>query len=263
MKRCVLAAVMAAGVVPMCCLAQSAFDGTWKIDANQIHLSDKPDVLVVKNGMYQCKTCVPPVDIKADGTDQPVKGHPYFDTMAIKLVDAHTLQETDKRGGKVVATSTTTLSADGNQANFEFSDSSAGDGQAVTGKGVMTRVGKAPADGSGFSGSWKTQKLDSISDNAMRMTFKKDGDMLSMNTPTGMSYSAKLGGADAPFKGDPGVTTVSVKQMGERHIVETDKRNGKVVTISDMTVMPDGKSMDVKIQDKLRDRTMSFIALKQ
>jgi hypothetical protein len=56
---------------------------------------------------------------------------------------------------------------------------------------------------------------------------------------------------------------VSVKQVSERHIVEIDKRNGKVVTISDMTVAPDGKSMDVKIQNKLRDRTMSFTALKQ
>ena len=263
MKQIVLAAVMAAGIMPVCCFAQSAFDGTWKIDTNQIHLSDKPEVLVVKDGMYQCKTCVPPIDIKADGTDQPVKGHPYFDAIAIHMVDAHTLQETDKRGGKVVATSTMTLSADGNQANFEFSDSSAGDGQAVTGKGVMTRVGKPTADTSGFSGSWKTQKLDAISDNGMLMTFKKDGDMLHMNTPNGLSYDARLGGADAPFKGDPGVTTVSVKQMSERHIVETDKRNGKVITISDMTVAPDGKSMDVKMQDKLHDRNMSFVALKQ
>jgi hypothetical protein len=263
MKRFVLAAVMAAGVVPVCCFAQSAFDGTWKIDANQIHLSDKPEVLVVKDGMYQCKTCVPPIDIKADGTDQPIKGHPYFDAMAIKLVDEHTLQETDKRGGKVVATSTMMLSADGNQASFEFSDSSAGDGQPVTGKGIMTRVGKAPAGASGFSGSWKTQKLDSISENAMLMTFKKNGDMLHMNTANGLSYDAKLGGTDAPFMGDPGVTTVSVKQVGERHIVETDKRNDKVVYISDMTVAPDGKSMDVKMQDKLHDRNMSFVALKQ
>ena len=50
MKQIVLAAVMAAGIMPVCCFAQSAFDGTWKIDANQIHLSDKPEVLVVKDG---------------------------------------------------------------------------------------------------------------------------------------------------------------------------------------------------------------------
>jgi hypothetical protein len=72
--------------------------------------------------MYACKTCTPPYEIKADGTDQSVSGHPYYDTVAIKVVNDHAIEETDKNNGQVVSTST--VSSDGNIRMFTFSDSS-------------------------------------------------------------------------------------------------------------------------------------------
>ena len=69
--------------------AQSQFDGTWKIDTNSVQLPTKPDVFLLQNGMYECKSCVPPISIKADGTDQKVTGQPYFDTMSMKVIDDH------------------------------------------------------------------------------------------------------------------------------------------------------------------------------
>jgi len=47
---------------------------------------------------------------QGDGKDQPVTGHPYVSTIAIKVVNDHEIQETDKKDGKVVGTSTTTIS---------------------------------------------------------------------------------------------------------------------------------------------------------
>src|SRR6266568_772023 len=91
--------------------AQSPFDGTWKIDMSKVDFPKKPDVFVLQNGMYECKSCTPPYKVKADGSDQAVTGHPYFDTIAIKVVNDHEIQETDKKGGKVVGTGTTTISA--------------------------------------------------------------------------------------------------------------------------------------------------------
>jgi len=38
--------------------------------------------------------------------------------------------------------------------------------------------------------------------------------MLTMTTPTGQKYTAKMDGTEAPFSGDPGLTAVSVKKMG-------------------------------------------------
>lgn len=248
---------------PVCAMAQSAFDGTWKVDMSKVQMPKKPDVLVLQNGMYECKTCVPPVNIKADGQDQSVTGHPYFDAMAIQVVDAHTIKETDKRGGKVVATSTTTVAPDGKTAHFEFSDSSNTNGAPVTGSGDLRKVAPGPAGSHAVSGSWVTSKLADLSDNATTLTYKVEGGMLSMTTPTGQSYTAKTDGTEAPYKGDPGITTVSVTQAGKMSLVETDKRDGKVIGVIKSTVAADGKTMNVVYEDKLLGRSTSFVAVKQ
>src|SRR5580658_5012630 len=104
MKKLLLLA-LGALLVPALASAQSALNGTWKIDMNKVDFPKKPDVFVLQNGMYACKTCTPPYDVKADGTDQAVSGHPYFDTIAIKVVNDRTIEETDKKNGKVVGTS--------------------------------------------------------------------------------------------------------------------------------------------------------------
>src|SRR5450631_3490367 len=127
-------AALGALLVAMPAMSQSVFNGTWKVDMNKVDFSKKPDVLVLMNGTYECKTCTPPYKIKADGTDQAVTGHPYVDTIAVKVVNDHQIQETDKKGGKVVSTSTTTISADGKTSMFTFTDSSNTNGGApVTG----------------------------------------------------------------------------------------------------------------------------------
>jgi len=243
---------------------QSSFDGTWKIDMNKVDFSKKPDVFLLQNGMYACKTCTPPYDVKADGTDQSVSGHPYYDTIVIKVVNDHAIEETDKKAGKVVATSTSTVSPDGNTVMFSFSDSSnTNGGPPVTGKGEATRVAKGPAGSNTISGSWRTAKLEGLSDNATEFTYKISGDEITMTNPTGQSYTAKLDGTDAPMKGDPGVTSVSVKMMGKGTLEEIDKRGGKVISVQKMTLAADGKSAKISVDDKLQNRTTDFEAMKQ
>jgi hypothetical protein len=213
--------------------------------------------------MYQCKTCVPPVDIKADGQDHAITGHPYMDSMAIQVVDAHTVKETDKKGGKVVATSTTTVADDGKTAHFEFSDSSNSSGAPVTGNGSLKQVAAGPAGSHAISGSWVTANIANMSDNGTLLTYKQDGNDLSMSMPTGQSYTAKMDGSEAPYKGDPGITSVTVKKAGNMSVVETDKRDGKVIGVLTSTVSADGKTMHMQWDDKLRDRKMTFVADKQ
>jgi hypothetical protein len=262
MKKLVLSGLMLL-FAPMIALSQSALDGTWKADLSKVQMPKKPDVFVMQDGMYHCKTCVPPIDIKADGTDQKVTGHPYFDTMSIKVVDDRTIEETDKKDGKTVGTSKTVLSPDGKTASFEFSDSSNSNGEPVTGKGTIIRVAKGPAGSHALSGSWRTSKMDSMSDNAVTVTYKVEGDTLNMSSPTGQSYSAKLDGTEAPYKGDPGVTSVSVKSIGKSAIEETDKRDGKVISVARISVAGDGKTMNIAVSDKLRGTSMQFVADKQ
>jgi len=146
---------------------------------------------------------------------------------------------------------------------FEFTDSSATNADPVTGKGEETRVAKGPAGSHAISGSWRVTKIDSVSDNGLSFTYKVEGDSLTMTTPTGQSYTAKLDGTEAPYKGDPGTSSVSVKRLDKNTIEETDKRDGKVIAVARITVSADGKSMTVAVDDKLHGTSSQFVAVKQ
>ena len=263
MKKLLWTGLLVTLLMPVSATAQSAFDGTWKMDMNKAEFPKTPDVYLLQDGMYECKTCVPPIKIKADGQDQAVTGYPYFDTVAVKVVSDHEVEETQKKNGKTVATSKTTVSTDGNTMTFEFSDSSNSNAAPVTGKGEATRVAKGPAGSNAISGSWRTAKFENLSDNAITWTYKVSGDELTMTTPTGQSYTAKLDGTQAPYKGDPGTDGVSVKMRGKDTLEETDKRGDKVIGVAKFTLEPDGKTAKIVFEDKLHGTTRQFVAVKQ
>lgn len=263
MRRLSWALMLGILLLPLLAAAQSPFDGTWKVDMNKVDFPKKPDVYLLQNGMYSCKSCVPAYEIKADGEDQKVSGHPYYDTVAIKVVNDHEIEETDKKDGKVVATTKVTVAPDGKTLTYDFTDSSNTNAAPVTGKGEAMRVAKGPAGSNAVSGSWRTTKMESLSDNAITWTYKVAGDMLTMTSATGQTYTAKMDGTEAPMKGDPGVSTVSVKMMGKDTLEETDRRDGKVISISKSTVTSDGKMMKIDNEDKLHGTTTKFEATKQ
>jgi hypothetical protein len=262
MKRACLVGAFGLLLIPVFLQAQSAFDGTWKVDMNKVDFPKKPYVYLLQNGMYECKTCVPPIEVKADGMDHAITGHPYYDSVAIKVVNDHEIEETDKKDGKTVGTSTMMVSPDGKMMTFQFTDSSNTNAAPVTGKGENMRVGaKPPAGANMISGSWRTTKFESLSDNAITWTYKVNGDELTMTTPTGQSYMAKMDGTETPMKGDPGITTVSVKKMGDNAIEETDMRNGKVIGVMKATVS--GNTLTATYDDKLQGSSMKYTATKQ
>jgi hypothetical protein len=90
-----------------------------------------------------------------------------------------------------------------------------------------------------------------------------NGNELAMTSATGQSYTAKLDGTDAPIKGDPGSTGVSVKMLGKDTLEETLKRDGKVISIAKVTVSADGKTMKWIVDDKLQGTTVKGTAQKQ
>src|SRR6202035_417669 len=100
-------------------------------------------------------------------------------------------------------------------------------------------------------------------DNATTWTYKITGDEITMTTPTGQSYTAKLDGTEAPYKGDPGTTSVQVKLIGKNTLEETDKREGKAIEVVKMTVAPDGKSAKISATDTRQNKTTQFDATKE
>jgi hypothetical protein len=247
-------------------IAQSDFDGTWRIDLNKAQMPDKPDVFLLQGGNYQCKTCVPAINVKADGEDHSVTGNPSYDTINVKILGDQGIEKIQKQKGRAVATSRMTVSPDGATATVESTDTSSTNSDPVTYKEIATRLGKAkrPAGAHAISGSWRTSKIESISDNGLMFTFKVDGDILNMAMPAGRSYSAKLDGTDAPYKGNSVVNGVSVMRLGKATIEETDKHDGKAVKVTRLMVDPaDTKTMEMIVTDRLRGTTTVFVAHKQ
>jgi len=242
--------------------AQSPFDGTWVTKAETAKLPEKPEVYAVQKGMYSCSTCVPVIDVKADGTDQGVKGSHYFDTISIHIVNASSLEITSKKDGKTVYRETDTVSADGNTLTEKFADQTSGNPEPVTGEEIFTRVSKGTADSHAVSGSWRAEKFNNLSSNGLTVTYKGTADGLKMSNPTGQSYDAKFDGKEYEMKGDPGHTMVILKRINPNSIEETDKRDGKVVGIFHMTVAKDGKSIDAVFEDKERNTKISFTMYK-
>lgn len=261
-----LSVVLLIVFLPLLAIAQSDFDGTWKVDLTKSAMPDKADVFLLQNGTYQCKTCVPPINVKADGEDHGIAGNPYYDAVAVKVLDDRSVETTEKKNGRVVSSSKMVVSADGNTATFEFTDSRRTP-EPVVGKGIVTRVVRTkrpPAGSHVISGSWRTSKMESLSDNALAFTFKVDGESLNMTNPMGQSYTARLDGTDAPYKGDPGINSVSIVRLGKDTFMETDKRDGKTITTKRFMVTPvDGKTMTVIVGDDLTSGAIVLTAVKQ
>ncbi len=100
-------------LAPASLLSQSPFDGTWRIDYAQSQLSQKPYVVSLNDGVFECSTCAPKINVKADGTDQSLIGQPD-DTISVREIDRSTIQITNKNGGRIVGEQTWLLSDDGN-----------------------------------------------------------------------------------------------------------------------------------------------------
>jgi hypothetical protein len=246
--------------LPLMMFAQSPFDGTWKTNMAESKLSQKPYVFSVNNGMYDCESCVPKINVKADGKDQAVSGQPY-DMIAVQVVDPNSIHVITKKAGKPTSDSTRTVSADGKMLTVAGTSYPADGSQPYKYEAKYARTAKGPAGSSVTSGSWRIQNVSEDSA-GLTTTWKVSGDEVSMSTPTGESWQAKVGGGESPVKGTYANETVSVKKMGERTIEVTYKRDGKLYSVSKISVSADGKMTEV-VDNKQTGRISTYIDEKQ
>ncbi|MGH9735130.1 MAG: hypothetical protein ACRD8A_11145 [Candidatus Acidiferrales bacterium] len=262
MRRNICIAVLTVVLAPALTLAQSGFDGTWKMDLKTAKFDTQPQVMLVQNGMYECKSCTPPTRVQADGIDHAVEGNPYVDAVNVKVLDDRTIVVAAQKKGKTIGTAKDRVSADGKTMFVDFTRASTGNRAPVTGHSLLTRVASGPAGSHAISGSWQLAK-DTVSENELITTFKVNGNELTMTSPTGPSYTAKLDSTVATYHGDPGTTNVSVKKIDANTIEETDLRNGKIISVTRMTLLPGGKKMKIASDDKLHGEHSEVIAIKE
>jgi hypothetical protein len=250
-------------MLPMVAVAQNGIDGTWRMDLKKAQIDPKPQVFELKDGVYSCATCESKDKVKADGQDHKVTGNPYVDTMSVAVVSGSTIEEVGKKDGKVNFRDTKTVSADGKMLSEKFEWHPAGSDQAANGTAMLSRLGEPEPGAHAISGSWKTEKYETMSDNALTFVYIPEGDGLKYKASTGETYSAKFDGKDYPYQGDPGTTAVVLRKIDNQTFEETYKRKGEVVGVARMTISPDGKSLTIVSEDKVRGRTDNWVAEKQ
>lgn len=237
-------------------LAHSPFDGTWRPDPQTPPPSQTPDVFEVSQDSYECRSCKPPYVIKTDGVAHPVAGNPRYDTLSIKVVDPRSVSKLARKGPNTVLASTMTVSADGSR--LTESQTLYGIGPRaieLTRKSVRIAAGRPGANL--VSGSWRLLETD-LKNHDEDTTFKVSGGTLAMSDRMGRSFTARLDGTDAPYKGESEFSTVSLKLIDARTIEEYDKKDGKVVKISRWTLDPDGTTIHVRFDDtrgKVQEQT--------
>jgi hypothetical protein len=247
--------------LPVMSFAASPFDGTWVADLKSVKLPQKPEVISLNKGLYECKSCVPALYLKANGTDQAVAGNPNYDSVAVRVVNDHRLDISYKLAGKLVSMSNIAVSADGKTTTVLI-DSRYG-AKPVSSTFTLTRVAASVAGAHAYSGSWRTTSVEDVSKNGLSLTLRATADGLQLNDNNGMSYDAKFDGKDYPLTGDPTHTMIALKRVDERTIEETDKVAGKVEGINRMSVAADGQSITSAFNDKRRATTSQVTLRKQ
>ena len=251
----------------LACAAQSPFDGTWKVYPQQSTSSGNRTRRLhmgITERHLSCSACpdmAGPIQIKADGTDQPVQGRRAFDTLAIEIVDDKTIRATEKRDGKIVESVKNTLSAADKTLTRNTTSYLEGSKQPFTETTTLTRVAASPAGSHAISGSWQLQ-LPPVAPMQYTVTYKSSPDGLTMTTISGQSFDAKFDGKDYPIKGTAG-RTVSLTRMSDISIDKTDKLDGMIVEVNHMTVSADGTTLTIKLENEAQGTTITLIGTKQ
>jgi len=238
-----------------------ALNGTWTVDLASLKFEGKPDELLLKDGIYSCSSCIPPLtNFVADGAMHPVTDRPYFDSMSVKAVDDKTIEVHRAKAGKEVLTMTQSVSADGNVLTSKFKDTGT-PGQTIEGQGTAQRTGPAPAGAHAVSGQWKQDRIGDYSKDALDIVYSIAGNTVTSSSQ-GQSYSAEIGGPAVAIQGDTGGTMVAVSRDGAG-LKETYTRDGKEVSVVTITPSADGKSFSLVNADSRDGSKVSLTANKK
>jgi flagellar hook-associated protein FlgK len=227
-------------LVPVSALGSTPFDGTWKVNLESIQVSGKPNVEEIKDGMYTCSSCVPSFTVKADGTDQPTPVHNLRDHIAIKVVNATTVEYTEKKDGKITSVSRLTVSGDGNKLTQVFTNYTTD--KPLKGEFTEKRVAPAAAGAHTVSGAWMQDSMPQFSEAAKLIVLQSTDNGLKM-TWYGRVTDAKFDGKEYATQNDPDHTLVTLKKLSDRQFEERDKREGQIFDIVMWTASPDGKTI--------------------
>jgi hypothetical protein len=141
MKARTIVLTAALGLVAVAAAVGAASDpnmGTWKLNEAKSKIpagAPKNTTVVYAMAGDSVKVTVDGMDAmgpshnewtgKFDGKDYPLVGDPQADTRSYKKIDSHTMELTNKKGGKVTATGKIVIAADGKSRTVTVSGTDA------------------------------------------------------------------------------------------------------------------------------------------
>ena len=114
-----------------------------------------------------------------------------------------------------------------------------------------------------FDGFWMIRKPDNSLDPGSQVEFRIEREHVTMNTPMGASYRAKLDGSDAPMAGDANSTSVSVRMPNKHTLVETDRNAGQAWRVTTIEVEAGGRTAKVSWKNLKTHQGGSYTLSKQ
>ena len=227
-------------------VGQSPFDGSWAKKVGE-RLPDGPLSYSLTDETLRCSCAIGGIEIKPDGYDHKTSETAYWDTLNVQAVDAHTFVLIAKKVGRTMFTEIDSVSQDGNTLTQMVKDTT--EEATVTIETQSRRLAAGPAGSHAISGTWKAFKASrSLNGSLIKYTCTKDS--FSAETPLGERYTAKFDGNFYPVEDDPGHTMVSAKLLDARTVELTSKRDGKIVSISRLSVAPDGNSIHAIFENR-------------
>jgi len=226
-------------------VGQSPFDGTWMNKAGE-QVPQGPASYSLTSEVFRCSCAIGDIELKPDGYDHKTSETSYWDTLNVQEVDAHTVALIAKKAGRTTFTEIDSVSQDGTMLTQMVKDTT--EAETVTIEIQSKRVKSGSTNSHAISGTWKPVKA-SRSRNASLIKYTCTRDSFSAETPLGEKYTAKFDGNFYPVEDDPGHTMVSAKLVDARTVELTSKRNGKIVSVSHLSVAPDGNSIHVVFEN--------------
>jgi hypothetical protein len=217
--------------------ADPPYAGKWKMNEAKSDFREMTFTLTdLPSGEKQMEMMGQSFKFKMDGKDYPAL---FGQTSAWRQIDPHTWESIDRLNGKVVTTSTISLSADGKTMTQKSQTPKPGGGSMDE-----TMMFQRVSGGTDLAGKWKTTKLQSSSPETMELTPSGE-DGLKLSVPElQLVCDARLDGKDYPCTG-PTITgwTMSIKKSGPRSLEVLEKQNGKAAFQYTMTASADGKTL--------------------
>jgi hypothetical protein len=226
---------------------ENPFIGEWKLIPSQSRMPDEMKVQSMGSNTYAFDFGGGAVErIVVDGSDQPGLGGT---NLSVKAEAPDTWIVTRKNGSRLLLNATWKLSSDGAHLTDYYRELEA-DGSTFSVDYVYQRVG----GGSGFAADWQSIK-ETINSPFLLEVKEFQGDGLSFVDPLARkTRNLKFVSAGAPPNEVPKGASSSLRRVGDRTLVITNKYDGQLSNTEEFALSTDLKTLTMTVYLVGRDK---------